>query len=232
MLPDSHAKKTVAPRVPVLRMPSAPAEMRMSAIEPEGSYDTIRIEGQHAVDEISDWTLTAFLDCSLENLTFGTALFDHATFTGTRFAGCGMVHSSFVNASVFSGTFENCRFGACDAWDCRARSVIFTGCRFGYLNLRGAKWRDVVFRDCAIDDFDAVDAVLERVAFPGTAIHAVNLQHAVARDVDLRGAKLQEIHDVAGLRGTTMLVDQISQLASSFAAGLGIRLEDPEGDES
>ena len=80
-----------------------------------------------------------------------------------------------------------------------------------------------------LDDFDAAHAVLGRIAFPGTTIHAINLQHAVADDVDLRGAELQEIHDVAGLRGTTMLVDQISQLAQSFAASLGIRLEEPEG---
>ena len=182
MLPDSRVKKTVAPRVPTLKKPSVLAEMRMGAVEPEGSYDTIRIEGQHAADAISDWTLTTFLDCSLENLTFETVLF-----------------------------------------------VIFTGCRFGYLNLRGAKWHDVVFQDCVIDDFDAAHAVLGRIAFPGTTIHAINLQHAVADDVDLRGAELQEIHDVAGLRGTTMLVDQISQLAQSFAASLGIRLEEPEG---
>lgn len=229
MLPDSRVKKTVAPRVLTLKKPSVLAEMRMGAVEPEGSYDTIRIEGQHAADAISDWTLTTFLDCSLENLTFETVLFDHAAITSTRFAGCGMVHSSFVNASICSSTFEHCRFGACDAWDCETRSVIFTGCRFGYLNLRGAKWHDVVFQDCVIDDFDAAHAVLGRIAFPGTTIHAINLQHAVADDVDLRGAELQEIHDVAGLRGTTMLVDQISQLAQSFAASLGIRLEEPEG---
>ena len=95
--------------------------------------------------------------------------------------------------------------------------------------MRGAKWHDVVFQDCVIDDFDAAHAVLGRIAFSGTTIHAINLQHAVADDVDLRGAELQEIHDVAGLRGTTMLVDQISQLAQSFAASLGIRLEEPEG---
>ena len=118
MLPDSRVKKTVAPRVPTLKKPSVLAEMRMGAVEPEGSYDTIRIEGQHAADAISDWTLTTFLDCSLENLTFETVLFDHAAITSTRFA---------------------------------------------------------------------------------------------------------------GLRGTTMLVDQISQLAQSFAASLGIRLEEPEG---
>ena len=86
MLPDSRVKKTVAPRVPTLKKPSVLAEMRMCAVEPEGSYDTIRIEGQHAAAAISDWTLTTFLDCSLENLTFETVLFDHAAITSTRFA--------------------------------------------------------------------------------------------------------------------------------------------------
>ena len=56
MLPDSRVKKTVAPRVPTLKKPSVLAEMHMGAVEPEGSYDTIRIEGQHAADAISDWT--------------------------------------------------------------------------------------------------------------------------------------------------------------------------------
>ncbi len=79
-------KKTAAPHVPTLKKTSVLAEMRMGAVEPEGSYDTIRIEGQHAADAISDWTSTTFLDCSLENLALETVSFGHAAITSTRFA--------------------------------------------------------------------------------------------------------------------------------------------------
>ena len=103
-------------------------------------------------------------------------------------------------------------------------SVEMRDCHIGYLNLRDATWRDVQFVDCAIDEFDAVGAQLTRVAFPGTRIESINLQHATVGDVDLRGARLHRIENVEYLRGTTMSLDQIADLAAAFAASLGIRV--------
>lgn len=217
--------ETKAPRIPARAPAAERRDARLLSIEQEGSFDTLRFEGQRMeVDERLDATLASFLDCAFEGLSLGTFACDHAQLTGTDMDACGMVRLSMVGASVFSSGFASSRFGSMDAMESVLRSVEFQGCRIGYLNLRAAQWRDVVFRDCRIDQFDAADATLARVAFPGTAIGSLSLRHASLADVDLRGAKLEEIQGVEYLHGVTMTLDQIADLAPAFAASIGIRL--------
>ena len=56
--------------------------------------------------------------------------------------------------------------------------------------------------------------------------HSANMVRlqATVGDVDLRGARLHRIENVEYLRGTTMSLDQIADLAAAFAASLGIRV--------
>lgn len=207
-------------------MPAGLRDERLSAIESEGSYDTARFEGQRMeVDDRLDATLASFLDCAFEGLSLGTLALDHAHMNGGLMADCGMVHLSAMGASLSSSAFRDSRFGSVDAMESTLRSVEFVGCRIGYLNLRAARWQDVVFRNCRIDQFDAGDATLKRIAFPRTSIGALDLRHATITDVDLRDAKLESIQGVEHLRGTTMTLDQIADLAAAIATSIGIRLQ-------
>nr|WP_300144883.1 pentapeptide repeat-containing protein [Propionicimonas sp.] len=117
------------------------------------------------------------------------------------------------------------RIGSAELYDSMWRNVRFSHCKLGYLNLRGAKLTDVVFADCVIDELDLGRATVNRVALPGTRIGRLEPAGATLTDVDLRGATLADIGDLAGLRGATVTIDQLLDLAPMLAARIGIRVE-------
>jgi uncharacterized protein YjbI with pentapeptide repeats len=93
------------------------------------------------------------------------------------------------------------------------------------VNLRGARLTDVSFGDCVIDELDLGGATLQRAAFPGTRIGRLLAPEARLTDVDLRGARVDDIEGVEGLRGATVSLDQLLDLAPTLAARLGILVD-------
>lgn len=223
--PATHAQSATELKAPNIAR-FAPAELlheaRLQLLEREGSYDSTRFFDQRA-DEL-DALLATFLDCVFEQSQAAALTLDRAHISHTMFAECGVAQLRAVGAGFADCLFTGCRFGSFAAMESAVRSVEVRDCHIGYLNLRDAAWRDVRLVDCVIDEFDAVGAQLTRVAFPGTRIESINLQHATVGDVDLRGARLHRIENVEYLRGTTMSLDQIPDLAAAFAASLGIRV--------
>ena len=198
-------------------------EARFSLLEREGSYDSARFFDQNWED--LDALLATFLDCVFEQSQASSLTLDRAHIGHTMFAACGVAQLHAAGAGFADCLFTGCRFGLFAAMESSMRSVEMRDCHIGYLNLRDATWRDARFVDCVIDEFDAVGAQLTRVAFPGTRIESINLQHATVGDVDLRGVQLRRIEGVEYLRGTTMSLDQIADLAAAFATSLGIRVD-------
>ena len=224
--PATRATTTVETKAPNIAR-FVPAghlhEARFSLLEREGSYDSARFFDQNWED--LDALLATFLDCVFEQSQASSLTLDRAHIGHTMFAACGVAQLHAAGAGFADCLFTGCRFGLFAAMESSMRSVEMRDCHIGYLNLRDATWRDVRFVDCVIDEFDAVGAQLTRVAFPGTRIESINLQHATVSDVDLRGMRLHRIENVEYLRGTTMSLDQIADLAAAFAASLGIRTD-------
>ncbi|WP_340539915.1 pentapeptide repeat-containing protein [Nocardioides sp. GXZ039] len=121
---------------------------------------------------------------------------------------------------------EGARLGSAEAYDAEWRSVHFVGCKLGFLNLRAAELLDVAFTDCVIEELDLLDATARRVRFTGTRIASLDLQRGRFEDVDLRGADLDALRGVEGLRGTTISPDQLTLLAPLLAHEAGLRIED------
>ncbi|WP_420363475.1 pentapeptide repeat-containing protein [Curtobacterium aetherium] len=103
--------------------------------------------------------------------------------------------------------------------------VEFVGMKLGFVNLRGSTLTDVVFRDCVIDELDIADARLRRVSFVGSTVREVAGTNTRIEDVDLRGADLDRVERLDGLRGATIGGDQLYALAPLFAAQAGYRVE-------
>jgi uncharacterized protein YjbI with pentapeptide repeats len=195
-------------------------------IEPDGSYDTLRIatdvDSRAPMD--ADWRLTVFLDCVFDGCRFDMAEARDVRMTTVDLCSSSFTKLSALGASMFEVGYEDCRIGAFDAMEAVFHSVEFVRCKIGYMNLRGAKLRDVVFRDCEIEDFDAADATLTRVSFNETVIGSIAAHGASLSDVDLRQAHLREIRGIADLAGVTMSPDQVTDLAVPIAKSLGILL--------
>jgi hypothetical protein len=117
---------------------------------------------------------------------------------------------------------DGCRLGSVEAYETEWRSVRLAGTKVDYLNARAATWRDVDLVGCRIGELDLTDAHVERLRLHGCTVGTLVVGHARLSDVDLRGARIDVVEGLSGLRGTWVTADQLTLLAPSLAAALGI----------
>lgn len=218
--------------------PDGPAAPRLTTVRPgplapvaaaevcdgDVDLDGVVIEGLRADDLV--WTGRRRLGSSrVDGLAVGSweaagCSFVDAILDGVEVSALGAPGSSWWNVEI-SGS----RIGSAELYDTTWRSVRFSRCKLGYLNLRGAKLTDVVFADCIVEELDLARSTASRVAFPGTRLNKVEFSGSKLTDVDLRSARLEDVGDLEGLRGASITVDQLLDLAPGLAARLGIRVE-------
>lgn len=117
------------------------------------------------------------------------------------------------------------RIGSAELCDSIWRSVHFSGCKLGYLNLRDAQVSDLQFTNCLIEELDLMRAKASRVSFTDCRIGRLELTGSRLADVDLRGAQLSDVGDLAGLAGATVSLEQLLDLAPLMASRLGVKVE-------
>jgi uncharacterized protein YjbI with pentapeptide repeats len=167
-----------------------------------------------------------FTDCELTDVNL-----NDTQLRGVRIADCVLdrVDAPVLRASRSSWRaveIGHSRIGSGELYDSGLESVRFSNCKLGYLNLRGSSLRDVLFEDCTIDELDLGGAKATRVAITDTTVGMLDVTQAQLHHLDLRGADLRGIHGVEGLRGSTLDPLQVAELASFFAAELGITVEE------
>lgn len=118
------------------------------------------------------------------------------------------------------------RIGTLDLTDTRIHELELQGARIDYLTLGGAKATDVLVEHCQITTLDLPGSTLTRIAFTDTRCDEVDPHGLRAEHVDLRGLDALAFLDVNSLRGTTLTVAQVEQLAPVFAASAGISVRD------
>lgn len=118
------------------------------------------------------------------------------------------------------------RIGSLAAIEVDLDVVRFERCRIGFANLRGAALTDVALVDCTIDELDVSGATITRLAMPGSSIRTLSIRDATLAHADLSGTELDDVDDIASLRGATLASDQLFALRGRVAAALGIRLID------
>lgn len=118
------------------------------------------------------------------------------------------------------------RVGSLAAFDVDLDVVRFERCRIGFANLRGATLTDVALVDCTIDELDVSGATITRLAMPGSSIRTLSVRDATFAHVDLSSAELDDVDDIASLRGATLGSGQLFALRGRVTAALGLRLID------
>jgi uncharacterized protein YjbI with pentapeptide repeats len=119
------------------------------------------------------------------------------------------------------------RIGSAELYDGGWRSVSVSGCKIGYLNARAAEWQDVRFTDCTIGELDLSSARVARLALDDCRIETLTVSGARLTDVDLRRADFRAITGVAGLAGSWITEDQLTELAPHLAKHLKIGVGNP-----
>lgn len=197
--------------------------------------DAVALEGDDDLDEVAIRDLTADELVWTGRRRFGASLLSGVTARSWAAPGASVVGSVVERLEVValsapeSGWWnvevQQSRIGSAELYDSNWRGVRFNRCKLGYLNLRGAHLTDVVFADCQITDLDLGHATASRLAFPGTRVDRLDCSGSRLADVDLRGARLADIGDIEGLRGASISLEQLLDLAPALAQRLGIRLD-------
>ena len=189
----------------------------------------------------ADLHALAFTDLDVPVLSLGGASVD-----GCGFAGITAREGDWRATRLRESTFERldlpvvraargvwrdvhlagARLGSVEAYESQWQSVHFVGCKLGFLNLRSAELLDVAFTDCVIEELDLLQTTARRVAFRNTRLTRLNAHEAKLEHVDLRGAELEQLDGLGGLRGATISPHQLDLLAPLLAREKGIKVED------
>ncbi|PKI93162.1 hypothetical protein CW368_02465 [Actinomycetales bacterium SN12] len=118
------------------------------------------------------------------------------------------------------------RIGTLDLSDSGIHELELRDVRIDYLTLAGCKAVDVRVESCQIAALDLPGATLSRVAFATTSSDEVDPRGMRAEHLDLRGLDALGFLDVTALRGATLTLRQVEQLAPVFAVAAGIIISD------
>lgn len=220
---STRSNSTQPPRVAPLRLGDLD-EGADSLLGPDANRDNERFSGV-------DLTGRSLPGSTFSECEFVDVNLNDAELRGIRLSDCILSH---IDAPVLRASrsswrgieIGHSRIGSGELHDAGIESLRFHQCKIGYLNLRGSSLRDVLFEDCTVDELDLGGAKATRVAFVGTRIRMLDVTQSLLRHVDLRGAEIHSIRSVEGLRGATLDSFQVAELASFFAAQLGITVED------
>ena len=210
---------------------TGPEPPRLEAVElpeltdPEDTGD-VR-EGQRFED--LDWS-----DADREFWTFTGCAFRRVNLDGTRLRGSHLNEVVLAALEVVElvaprSTWRRVeltggRIGSAEVFDTSWRSVSVSGAKIGYLNARAAEWQDVRFADCTLGELDLSSARVTRLAFVGCRIETLTVSGGRLVDVDLRGADFRALTGPAGLAGSWITQDQLTELAPHLAQHLKINV--------
>jgi uncharacterized protein YjbI with pentapeptide repeats len=211
--------------LPELR-PYEPAEggSPLGGLLPDGDYDGV---GFTDVDlGGTDGAGSTFLDCGIYRCSLDEAAWERVRLLDSVLDGVSGVGTDLAGAELRDVELLDARLGGTQAHGSRLSRVLVRGGKIDFLNLRQAELLDVTFENCVLVEPDFGGATLERVAFPGCVLRGADFTQATLTDVDLReAAELDIAAGVGRLAGAVINSAQLMDLATAFAAEIGVRVE-------
>ena len=189
-------------------------------LEPEGDYELVSFTG---VDLSGGQAQDArFIDCVVDAADLDELRLDRAHVIDTRFGTChaGTLHAP--DSRWRDVTVQDCRLGAVQAHGAVLTRVTIAGGKLDYLNLRGARVENLRLVGVTVGDLDLSSARVAGLVLEDCRVRRLDVQGATLREVDLRGAEMSRIDGPAGLKGARISEHQLLELASVFAAHLGV----------
>lgn len=220
--PGMARRRTAAPRLTAPALASL-VDGDPAALRPGGGVDGARFTGLRlAALELAG---ARVIESQLEDVHA-----DETDLTGARLSDVALDGVSLPVVRAVGGQWRDMRvtgrLGSLEAYESSWRSVHLVGCKLSFVNLRGAELLDVVLTGCVVEELDLGGARLNRVRLEDTTVGRLDVQQAQLQDVDLRGARLDDLAGVRDLRGATVSPAQLTQLAPAIAAELGLRVQD------
>ena len=214
-------------------MPDAPRPFSLRPVDRAEGYtgdlgprelaEALRFTGEWAGLDLTDAVLdeceldgVSMDDCQLRGIRISESVI-----TSLNVAALRAPHSQWREVSV-----ERSRIGSAELFESEWASVRFSASKLGYVNLRAATLTDVAFEGCTIDELDLARMKASRVSLRNCSIGTLDVSGATLANVDLRGAEFSVVNGIAGLKGATIDMMQLSLFAPLLAAELGIEVDD------
>ena len=211
----------VAPRVSPPDLPSELVAVR--GLRRRGDYERVEIT---QLTEQTDAAHSALTECRV-----AAASVTDLTLTGATLVDVDIVDLRATTVTARDARLKRVRItggriGTLDLADAQLDEVELRGVRIDYLSVAAGALDDVLMAECTLTTLDMPQARCQRVRFDGSTADEVDSRGLRAQDVDLRGLEAVSYTDAASLRGVTLSMRQIEQLAPAFAETLGIRVRD------
>lgn len=221
---NSQPRRTSAPRVPPVKLGAVAVVDEERLVDGDDDLEAVEITGLQRTS--LSWPTRRRLDSSrilglqveqwhAHGLAMAESVLERVEVVSVHASDSGWrrveVRDSRIGSAELSGS----------GW----RGVHFSGCKLGYLNLRDAQVSDLLFSNCLIEELDLMRAKATRVGFSNCRVGRLELTGSTLADVDLRGAQLRDVGDLAGLRGATLSLEQLLDLAPLMAERLGVLVE-------
>ncbi len=123
-------------------------------------------------------------------------------------------------------TMNNCRLTGAEFAEGQFEDCSFKNIQFDEVGFRFATFKRVRFEDCVLRHADFSSAKLSHVTFTNCEVEGANFDSASCQNVDVTRQNLVGAKGVLGLKGATISLEQLGQLAPLLASELGFRVED------
>ena len=122
--------------------------------------------------------------------------------------------------------FAGGRLSGLQLLDAELDDVVFQGCQMRLATFHSSTLRNVRFEGCVLDEAFLGHGRMQAVRFDDCSLVRADFTGARLARVDLRGSALDPAGEVGGLRGATIDVVQLMDLAPLLARSAGLKLED------
>ena len=161
----------------------------------------------------------------LRDLALGSTKLTGVTITDVVAERVDLTASDLNKARVSSVRFSDCRCLATNWAEAILADVTFERCTLEMSNFRFARLERVVFEGCDLKSADFANSMAAEVVFKSCTMEGADFREARLTTVDLRRSQVKGIKGMAGLRGATITVGQLLDLAPALAQEMGIDVE-------
>ncbi|GAA1393113.1 pentapeptide repeat-containing protein [Luteococcus peritonei] len=152
----------------------------------------------------SDWYRTNWVDVELNGVDAANAAFTESGLKRVAWRGCRLVGIALSGCTLADLEHRDCQMSLANFRFANLQRVSFTGCDLTGADFTNARLQDVSFTDCTLE--------------------GASFSQATSTRVSLSGGSLVGLKGLDGLRGATIRVDDLYDIAHEMAGELGLHL--------
>ena len=143
-------------------------------------------------------------------------------FRDTAFENPNLAPATIRGGSLTRVVVEGGRLTGLQVTEADVRDVVWRGCGADMATFRHARLLHVTFQDCSLREADFTGMRGEAVRFTDCDLRGASFRDAELAACELRRCRLDDIEGVEGLRGASLELDQLIDLAPALARSMGI----------